>query len=458
MIRIDSPDLPDMLVSLPVTLSTRTEEELFSLSDPSPAAIITVKEDPWGPIGFLAIDTLVCGKCSGGTRMTPDITEQEVIHLARAMTLKFAFKNSAIGGAKSGILLPPGAGEREKKEILEVFGRQLGPVMKALYGAGGDIGVGSREVKIIKKAAGIDARERPADKKAGFCTALGVFLSARTLAQKRGMRPEDCRVAIEGYGKVGRPLVRLFQQAGFKTVALSTIHGGIHNPMGLDADVLEKAADEHGDYLVQQLADADKIESTSLFTVDADMVIPGARPWTIREDNADQLKAAMIVTAANIPVTRGAARILHEKGIPYIPDFVSTGGGIMGCSLMNQGFSLEDVIKVMDSTFTTKITRLLDLAGERKISVEDMAVQIARNNFVRLRDLHAAKNKRVRYFFLKLRQDKSLLPMVGRAAQSVYQRNNGKIKFLGKMLRSTAVSHAIRNATWDVRHYPETNA
>ena len=109
VICIESHNLKNNLESLQDSLSRRTADELFSLDAPAAGALIVVKAVPWGTIGYLAIDAIVNGKCSGGTRMTTDITEDEVINLARAMTLKFAFKNSAIGGAKSGILLPQDA-------------------------------------------------------------------------------------------------------------------------------------------------------------------------------------------------------------------------------------------------------------------------------------------------------------------------------------------------------------
>ena len=457
MIRADSKDLEGILETLPDSLCGQNEEGLFSLTDPEPALIVTVKEKPWGTIGYLVVDTLVCGKCSGGIRMAPDVSEDEVVHLARAMTLKFAFKNSALGGAKSGIIAPADANEEQKQDILKAFGRHLGPFMKSVYSAGGDIGVGADEVKVVKRAAGLEPRERPADYKAGFFTAFGVFASAKTIARELGIPAERCRIAIEGYGNVGRPLLRHFERSGFKTVGLSTIRGALYNPNGLVADELEKLAAEYGDRVVEKYNDAEKIANPDLFKLDVDILIPGARPWCIRADNADGIRARAVVTAANIPVTREAALILSQKGIAYVPDFVSTGGGILGCSLANLGFNDRDVLNIMEKTFATKLRKMIALAKSSDTSVEHMACRIAKNNFLRLRQKQTLTNNQVKQFFSRLKEEKSLMPMIERAAIFAYKKTRLKSPLFKKFLEPFAVSSAYRNAVRDVKYYPGIN-
>ena len=126
----------------------------------------------------------------------------------------------------------------------------------------------------------------------------------------------------------------------------------------------------------------------------------------------------------------------------------------MGCNLANRGFMEKDVIDIMDKTFTAKISRLIELAKLKNVSVEEMAVQIAKNNFIRLRQNQSLRKRRVSHFFLRLREEKSIVPMFQRAAEHAYKKTQGKRSFLRKMLRPMAVSSACRNATGDMKHYP----
>ena len=429
-------------------------DDLFSLENPQPYLVITVDNGPDNPLGYLVIDTLVPGICSGGIRMVPDVTIDELTHLARAMTLKFAFKNSYIGGAKAGIILPPNATNSQKLEALETFGQKLGPIMRTLYSLGGDIGIGPEELDIIKKGAGLDVQKTPGTYKSGFCTAFGVFASAKTVAQKRGKDLSGCTIAMEGYGNVGKPLARLLDREGCRIVALSTIYGGLYNEKGLDIDRLEKSADRWGDHVVEKFDKAEKIEKAALFTANVDILIPGARPWSIDENNAANVKAIAIVPAANIPVTRKAANILIEKDVMYIPEFVTTGGGILGGQLFNRGFKQEEVMSIMTKTFESKLTKLMDLADAHGSTIEDQALQIAKANFIRGKKEAAVKRSRMKYYAFLLKKEKSIMPMVHRAAARLYLGSHRRFKHLKKLIKGPAMADAFRYASGDLKYYP----
>jgi glutamate dehydrogenase (NAD(P)+) len=434
--------------------SETNEDEIFSLKSPDPFLTITVKDRSGSDMGYVVIDTLIPGISSGGIRMAPDITEDEVAHLARAMTHKFAFKNSFIGGAKSGIAVSPAITEDRKKEVLETFGQKLSPLMKSLYSPGGDIGVGPDELDFVKRGAGLRIEKSPGMYKGGSTTAFGVFLSVRIMAEKLAGGLSGCRIALEGYGNVGQPLARFLDQAGAIIVALSTIRGGLSNTDGLDIDRLEKLADRWGDNVVEKYENAEKIDKASLFAADADILVPGARAWSIHENNAAEIKAKAVIPAANIPVTRKAAGMLREAGIVYIPEFVTTGGGILGGQLYNRGFPQKDVRHIMTKTFETKLGKLIDLAEAHDTTIEEQALRVAKGNFIRARQEAAFKQSRARYYLFLLKKEKSLLPAIYRTAGRLYHRLPGKFPLLKRLLKGPALADVYRYTMSDVKYYP----
>jgi len=429
-------------------------DELFSLESPRPSLTVDVTDSTGGLLGFLVIDTLIPGICSGGIRMASDVTREEVAHLARAMTHKFAFKNSFIGGAKAGITLSPAAPPQQKKEALTTFGQKLGPIMKALYSPGGDIGVGPDDLDLVKQGAGLPCIKTPGTYKGGFTTAFGVYLSVQSMVEKLAGHLEGCSVALEGYGNVGRPLARFLVEGGARIVALSTIRGGLHNTGGLDLARLEKLADRWGDRVVEKYENADKIDRAALFAVDAAILIPGARAWSIHEKNAASVKARAVIPAANIPVTRGAANMLRDAGIVYIPEFVTTGGGILGGQLYNRGFPEKDVLHIMTRTFRTRLNRLFELADAFGITIEEQALRLAKENFIRGNKEAAYKKSRARYYLFLMKKEKSILPIFRRTAGRLYHRLPPRLSPLRRLLKASAMADVYRYAMSDVKHYP----
>lgn len=457
--RIDCDSLSEYLQDLKHNARPESnEDEIFSLDSPNPFLTISVKNRSGGTLGFLVIDTLIPGICSGGIRMASDVSVDEVTHLARAMTHKFAFKNSFIGGAKAGIVLSPDATHGQKTEALETFGQKLGPIMKTLYSPGGDIGVGPDELDFVKSGAGLSIAKSPGAYKGGFSTAFGVFLSVRIMAEKLAGDLSGCTIAMEGYGNVGKPLARFLDQAGCKIVALSTIHGGLYNADGLDIDRLEKLAEKWGDLAVEKYENAEKIDKTELFMIGAEILVPGARAWSIHEENVAKIKAKAVIPAANIPVTRKAAEMLRETGIVYIPEFVTTGGGILGGQLFNRGFKQKDVLYIMTKTYETKLVKLIELADAHDNTIEEQALQIAKANFIRGKQEAAVKRTRMKYYFFLLKKEKSILPMIHRAAGRFYLSLHDRFVMLKRFLKAPAMADVFRYTLGDIKYYPTVSS
>lgn len=420
----------------------------------SPELVIIVNDKHLGLLGYLVIDRFASDKCSGGIRMAHDISLSEVAHLARTMTLKYAFKNSYSGGAKAGIICPLSANAKHREAILVAFGRSLRPLLKTIYGPGCDLGIGPEEKDIITRAAGLRIKRDPARHKGAFFTAYSVFVSAKTIIRNLGLRFNDCTFAVEGYGNVGRPLAKLIRQAGGRILAISTIDGAIFDPSGLDIDKLEALANIYGDKVVQVYNNTDKIQRTDLFTVHVNVLIPGAMAWSINIDNAYEVTANAVVPIANIPVTKEASEVLFRRGITYVPDFVANNGGVIGSNLLNRGYEEDDVLHIIRRTLEMKVSKLMELSHHNNINIEDLAVAIANSNFNRLRDNATARKHRGRWFVTKIEEEKSIIPMLQRAGCRLYEKLHGRNLFLRDIFKPLAIANVYRELLGDVKHYP----
>ncbi len=417
-----------------------------------PQLFIEVKDKELGLLGFLAIDSFGKGRCCGGIRMAEDVSPEEIAYLARTMTLKFAFMNSGLGGAKAGIICPEDASVEQKESILAAFGRNLGPLLEAVWVPGGDLGVGARQLDVVKRAAGIRVTERPAKYKGGFFTAYGVFAAIRCALNTLDLGVKDQRFALEGYGSVGRPLAKLLYQAGGKIVAVSTRHGAIYQPDGLNIEALEDMAAEHADRVVERYRDAQQIDKQTLFSLDADVCVPGARPWAINRDNAEQIRARLVVSAANISVTPRADRLLHEHGVVVIPDFAANWGGILGGSMLNHGFDEQSVLDILDRSFELKISRLIEVSRERSVSVREVAEHAACSNRERNTQTAGAE-KWFQTALTALRQEDGIETLIQRTGGLVYRKLYEKNKVLATPFRSLAKANAYRRLVSDVSFY-----
>lgn len=431
-------------MSLVAPLELINMDDVFSSNDSCPQMTIIVGDKKLGVIGFLVVDSLVNGKCSGGMRMTHDITLSEVAELARAMTRKYAFSDTHVGGAKAGIICPAAASDEEKREILSAFGRNLAPALKSFYGPGGDIGVDADKVDIVKLGAGIVPRNPPAKYKAGFYTAYGVFVTARAALEQMNMDLRECSFALEGFGGVGQALAKLLTSANGKVVAVSTVEGAIFNMRGLDIERLVALARKHGDHVVHEYPDAEKIDKTALFGLDVNVIVPGARTGSITAAVAETVKANLVVPAANIPVTRSASSILHGKRVEYIPDFVSNWGGIVGCGLINRGYTEPEVQAILDTIVAARVERLMTLARREHVSNEEIATRIANYNLVKLQSNTVLKRKKLAWLGKKIMEERSVIPMLGRIAGALHDKMDNRRRTAKQLLRPLAIANIHR--------------
>lgn len=232
-------------------------------------------------LGYVAIDSLVAGKCCGGLRMVPRIDEEELLAIAGSMTLKYGLLGLPQGGAKAVVIGDPEQPEADRQHQLEVFGEAIAPILKQhIYVPCQDMGINNRDIRQILRHVGIRTKRRQLlDTPSGLYTAMSVRACMAQAANLTGRELQGSSIAIEGFGKVGSALAKMLHQDGARIVAISTSRGAIFAPDGLDVPRLVELACRVGSRAVEEYKQAERIDSDALLELDVDILSPCARAF-----------------------------------------------------------------------------------------------------------------------------------------------------------------------------------
>ncbi|WP_417388772.1 Glu/Leu/Phe/Val family dehydrogenase [Gimesia sp.] len=283
------------------------------------------------------------GPFKGGLRFHADVNLPHFRDLASVMTWKCALVDLPFGGAKGGINCNP---HELTCSELEVLTKRFVDRLDDMLGPDRDIpapdmGTSPREMAWIMEAHSKDHGYEPGIvtgkplQLAGSAgrlaaTGRGVALVTRWACENLGIDLQDARIAIQGFGNVGSHAAKILHEFGAKIVAISNRHGGFYQGSGLDIPGIIKLRNEADDDPALQQIDfsAEEISNEELLALDVDILIPAAIEATIHQDNVNQVRAQMIVEAANLPVTAEADAALQERNIPVIPDLLANAGGV----------------------------------------------------------------------------------------------------------------------------------
>jgi glutamate dehydrogenase (NAD(P)+) len=280
------------------------------------------------------------GPAKGGIRFSPEVSLDEVRALAMWMTWKCAVVNIPFGGAKGGVLCDP---HKLSRAELERLSRRYATEISILIGPNSDIPAPDMNTNpqimgwmmdtfsmhqgysvpavITGKPLAIGGSEGRLE-----ATARGVQFVARDTMIDLGMKPEDCKVVIQGFGNVGSISARLLHELGCKVVGLSDIKGGVYNSHGIDVHHALHYSKEHG--TLRGLSNTETVTNSELLTLPCDVLVPAALENQLTGRNADQVKARLIIEAANGPTTPEADLILNERGVTIVPDILANAGGV----------------------------------------------------------------------------------------------------------------------------------
>ncbi len=368
-------------------------EWLKLVDEIGPEKILYLHDPEVGMKGVIVVDTMAAGGAGGGTRMLPDITTREMFGLARAMTYKFAMIDLPIGGAKSGIWADPAMPRPQKEAILRAFGRLAKPLISAGVTVASDMGTDTEDVKIIYDGAevpypssGLSLQEKNGEPLENHATGYGVVVAAKAGCEYAGIDIKGATVAIEGFGKAAGGVASYIDQAGAKVVAWSNIDGCKYNKNGLDVQGLLKARKRHGDKALSEYDDARNLNKEDIYTLPVDILIPGARPSVINEKNADMIKAGVISSIANNPVTDEADQVLFSRNIQVIPDFLSNIGGVVVAIVDLLGGTAEDLFRSLEALIAPLTGQILAEARTEGIPPRILAINRLKEKILSIRN------------------------------------------------------------------------
>jgi glutamate dehydrogenase len=349
--------------------------------------------------GYRAQHNDAVGPTKGGIRFHPEVTEDEVKALSIWMSLKAGIVDLPYGGGKGGIICDPR--EMSFRE-LERLSRGYVRAVSQIVGPTKDIPAPDVFTNSQIMAWMMDeySRIREFDSP-GFitgkpialggshgretATAKGVTICIREALKRRGIQLEGARVVVQGFGNAGSYLSKFMHDAGAKVVGISDAYGALYDPNGLDIDYLLDRRDSFG--TVTKLF-TNTISNKELLELDCDILVPAAIENQITAANAHNIKAQIVVEAANGPTTLEATKILTERGILLVPDVLASAGGVTVSYFEwvqnNQGYywteeeveeKLEKVmVKAFENVYTLSQTRRVDMrlaaymVGARKMA------------------------------------------------------------------------------------------
>ncbi len=282
------------------------------------------------------------GPTKGGIRFHPDATEEEVEMLAFWMTFKCAVMNLPYGGDKGAVqvdarTLSKAELERLSRSYIQAFSRIIGPDRDIpapdVYTNSMIMGwMADEYAQIVGQTSPAVITGKPialgGSLGRGDATARGGYYLVRHLAGDLGLDGQ-LRVAIQGFGNAGQYIASLLAADGHKIVAVSDSGGAVQAADGLDLEAL-LAAKRDGLSVTATVGKSghEALSAAALVGVDCDVLVPAALENMIHTDNANSVKARLILELANGPVTPEADEILASRGVVVLPDILANAGGV----------------------------------------------------------------------------------------------------------------------------------
>ena len=304
--------------------------------------------------GYRSVHSEHMEPVKGGIRYATSVNQNEVEALAALMTYKCALVEVPYGGSKGGLCIDPREWEDHELELItrrfayELVKRDM--INPAQNVPAPDMGTGEREMAWM---ADQYKRMNTTDINGNACV-TGKPLNAggiagRVEATGRGVQyalreffrhPKDLavaglsctlegkRVIVQGLGNVGYHAAKFLQEEdGCKIVGIIERDGALHSDQGLNVEQVRSWLIKHGG--IAGFPDANhQTDGAACLEADCDILIPAALEGVVHRENADRIKAPLIIEAANGPITAGADEILRDKGTVIIPDMYANAGGV----------------------------------------------------------------------------------------------------------------------------------
>jgi glutamate dehydrogenase (NAD(P)+) len=291
--------------------------------------------------GYRVIHNDVRGPSKGGIRYTPDVNLAEIKALAAWMTWKCAVVNLPFGGAKGGVKCDP---KQLTKVELEKITRRYTANLLEVFGPerdvpAPDVNTNEQVMGWIMDTYSMHMRHTTTAVVTGKpiflggsqgrveATGKGVVITTSAMMEKMGMKPEQTRIAVQGFGNVGSIASKFFHEMGCKIIAINDVSGGFYNAKGIDIPRAIEYRDKNKG-LLEGFKGGDPIGNEELIELECEVLAPCALEDQINSKNASRIKAKIIAEGANGPTTAKADPILAERGVVVIPDILCNAGGV----------------------------------------------------------------------------------------------------------------------------------
>ncbi len=350
------------------------------------------------------------GPAKGGIRYHPGVTLDEVTALAFWMTWKCAVVDLPFGGGKGGVTCDPSTlsmneleriTRRYAAELVEVVGPDKDvpapdvnttPQIMAWF-------MDTYSMHVRQNTPGVVTGkpiEIGGSRGRVEATGRGVTICALDEMNEIGLRPEEARIAIQGFGNVGRYAAKLFEERGCKIVGISDVTGAYYNADGIYIGGAMAHVGQHG--TLDGFKGGDKITNAELLASDCDVLVPAALEKVFTAETAPKVKAKLIVEGANGPTTPEADRIFKEKGITVIPDIMANAGGVTVSYFewvqdrMGFFWRESEVNQRLEEALLENLHEIRSIAGSRNATLRTAAYTLAIDRVVKalkLRGIYA---------------------------------------------------------------------
>lgn len=347
------------------------------------------------------------GPCKGGIRFHPQETADTVRALATWMTWKCSVVDIPLGGGKGGVICDPhNLSMREQEQIcrgwIRQVARDIGPLQDV---PAPDVMTNSQHMLwMMDEYERITGGHFPGvitGKPVGMggslgrteATGYGLIYTVREALKLMGLDPKSTTAAVQGFGNVAQYAVELYTRMGGTVICVSSwcqddqCSYTFKRTTGIDLSELLKITDRFGGIDKAKAKDMgyEVLPGDAWIEQDVDILLPCALENQITGESAQKIskKVKIVGEGANGPTTPEADKVLHDRGIFNIPDFLANAGGVT-CSYfeqvqcnMNYFWDKAEVLEKLDSKMTIAFTAVAELASKKKLYMRDAAYMIA---------------------------------------------------------------------------------
>ena len=366
-----------------------------------PELIVEYTDPLEGFKGWLVIDALSHRLCAGGLRVQRGLTRDCVVDLARNMTQKLRMADIRADGAKSGIDYDPHS--PGKRKALYRFIRFIRPYILERYSVGPDLNTKLEELDDIAHELGIPSVKIAVAKAQGFdlpdfmkrYDMLANLANDFTLSKLRSgfglasaclavleflkIPQQEATVAVQGFGELGSSAAYCLYKSGVKIVGLADEEKCLISANEHRLNIKSLTKDTNTGLIPILQGKGRYLDRSHIYNVKCDVLIPAAIENAIVADNAGTISVKAVVPGANLAITEEGERLLHDRGIIAIPDFIAGCGG----SLSMDGLfgprlhpSAQDVLDHVGKRMRIIVKRVLERSQKDGIPPREAALNL----------------------------------------------------------------------------------